>query len=312
MTETETTITPASNGELFKALAELQAQLPKIRKGETAQVKSDKGNYSYKYADLTDVSEALMPLMGSLGLAFTARPTMVGGDFGLAYSLVHTSGEREDGFFPMARNGTPQQVGSAITYARRYCLCAVTGVAPGGDDDDAASAETSYRQSAGDVWDNAAPSRPASQGARPNGSSPRGQVSRPAQPAAAPKAATGAPEDVDPDAQTFADEAHEALTLNELEAIHKRARESGKVGLAVKNPSSGGLGKLAVYLDWRRKALKETEDALAALVNAMAERGVGDIDGWFRTVMGTEIDAATASQLRTALKTLREKDQAAA
>jgi ERF superfamily protein len=299
---TETSTAPAANGELFKALAQLQAKLPSIRKGNKATVKSDKGSYSYDYADLTDVSEALLPLMGSLGLAFTARPTMVGGDFGLAYSLVHTSGEREDGFFPMARNGTPQQVGSAITYARRYCLCAVTGVAPGGDDDDAAAAENRARQSAGDMWEDSAP-RPRQNGG--NGNGQRGQVSRPAQ---QPKpAAEPAPEDVDPDAQVFADEAHEALTLNELEAIHKRAREAGKVGLFIKNPSSGGLGKLAVYLDWRRKAVKETEDALAAFVQAAAEREVGDIDGWFRTVMGMEIDAATASQLRTALKTLQEK-----
>ena len=131
-------------------------------------------------------------------------------------------------------------------------------------------------------------------------------MSRPA-PAPKPAAAETAPEDIDIDAQTLADEAHEALTLNEIEAIHKRAREAGKVGLFIKNPSSGGLGKLAVYLDWRRKAVKEAGDALADLAGLAAERGVTDLEGWFKTVMGTDLDAATASQMRTAAKTLREK-----
>ena len=44
-----------AEGGLFAALAEVQAELPSITKGETAQVKSDKANYSYKYADLAAV-----------------------------------------------------------------------------------------------------------------------------------------------------------------------------------------------------------------------------------------------------------------
>ena len=46
------------------------------------------------------------------------------------------------------------------------------------------------------------------------------------------------------------------------EDIHKRAREAGKVTALVRNPAGGGVGKLAVYLDWRRKQLKELDEAL--------------------------------------------------
>jgi hypothetical protein len=60
--------------------------------------------------------------------------------FVLAYRLGHVDGGEICGFYPLG-TGTPQQLGSAITYARRYCLCAVTGVAPGGEDDDGAQAE---------------------------------------------------------------------------------------------------------------------------------------------------------------------------
>jgi hypothetical protein len=130
------------SGELATALAKVQAELPAIAKGETA----DAGTYSYAYADLTAITKPLMPLLGEHGLAFIAKPTLwtnpadpVDVRFVLAYSLLHVSGEREDGVYPLP-NGNPQTIGSAISYGRRYCLCAVTGVAPGGSDDDGAAA----------------------------------------------------------------------------------------------------------------------------------------------------------------------------
>jgi ERF superfamily protein len=122
---------------LAEALAALQARLPRVAKTADAQ-------YG-KYADLTVVSDALLPIMASLGLSFSAKPTLLGDKFVLHYILRHTSGEADDGFYPLPISGTPQQVGSAITYARRYTLCAVTGLAPGGDDDDAQAAEAEHR-----------------------------------------------------------------------------------------------------------------------------------------------------------------------
>lgn len=124
---------PDTKNALYAALAKLQAKLPKVGK-------EGEGQYG-KYARLEDVSQVVMPLLGQLDLSFIARPTLQDGQLVLAYSLVHVSGEREDGVYPLVSNGTPQQMGSAITYARRYCLCAVTGVAPDSDDDDGQSAQ---------------------------------------------------------------------------------------------------------------------------------------------------------------------------
>ena len=64
----------------------------------------------------------------------------------LAYSLLHKSGGAVAGEYPLPRDGSPQAIGSALTYARRYALCAVTGVAPGGSDDDGAAAEAYARR----------------------------------------------------------------------------------------------------------------------------------------------------------------------
>jgi hypothetical protein len=131
---------PPQTSQLATALAAVQAELPPIPKNRTAKVKGKTKDglsyeYEYAYADLADVSAVIMPLLGRHGLSFTARPTSDEGHFGLAYSLLHSSGEREDGFYPVRTDGSPQQVGGLITYARRYCLCAVTGVAAEEDTD---------------------------------------------------------------------------------------------------------------------------------------------------------------------------------
>ena len=163
--------------KLSAALAKFQAQLPHIAKGATAQIRSEKGAYSYDYADLEAVSSQVMPLLGQNGLAFASFPTIYGGRFALIYSLLHESGERLDGVYPLSGTGSPQQRGSEITYARRYCLLAVTGVAPGGEDDDGQAAE------AGDQPEQQQPA-----------AKPRQQRTRPSRPTpAAPAEARSAP-----------------------------------------------------------------------------------------------------------------------
>jgi hypothetical protein len=136
--------TSATAFDINAALADLQTQLPRITKDLTAKVTpKDKPGYRYNYADLALISRELLPLMGKLGLSFTSRPTMVDGNFVLVYELRHISGDSISGVYPLPQPGraTPQEVGGAITYARRYCLCAVTGVAPDDDDNDAQAAE---------------------------------------------------------------------------------------------------------------------------------------------------------------------------
>lgn len=135
-------------GGINAALADLQTQLPHISKDNTAKVPTKTGpGYQYKYADLAQISREVLPLMGKLGLSFTSRPTLAAeGRLVLAYELRHVSGELLEGVYPLPERGTPQEVGGAITYARRYCLCAVTGVAPDDDDEDAVLAEQAARK----------------------------------------------------------------------------------------------------------------------------------------------------------------------
>jgi hypothetical protein len=139
-----------------ESMCAVQANLPKITKGETALVRSDKGSYTYKFADLADVSEGLLPLIAAQGLAFVALPLLNEDKmFVLRYALRHASGEEVGGDWPLPdpTRTRPQEVGSAITYARRYTLCSVTGLSPDRDDDAAAA-------STGESWENATRERP--------------------------------------------------------------------------------------------------------------------------------------------------------
>lgn len=149
---------------LAAALAAVQADLPEVRKAGTAKVPTKTGgSYSYTYADLAAVTRVILPRLGKVGLSWTTKPTIVGERFVLVYKLLHISGEFEEGAYPLPDRGSPQEIGSAITYARRYALCSVTGVAPD-DDDDAATADAGHKrhqemvpQRRDDEWESARP-----------------------------------------------------------------------------------------------------------------------------------------------------------
>lgn len=117
--------------ELATALAKFQAEAPVVAKGKTAKIETQGGrSYSYSYADLADVSVAVMPILAKHGLAFTALPRAGI----LTGMLVHTSGQRLTGEWPITGR-TPQEIGSSLTYGRRYLLGCLTGVVTDDDDD---------------------------------------------------------------------------------------------------------------------------------------------------------------------------------
>lgn len=127
---------------LAAALAAFQRALPTVEKGAKGQVR---GNPNYKYADLADLNGVVLPELGSFGLSFSCKPTLnAGGRFVLAYTLRHESGGEDSGEYPLPDNVSPQDMGSAQSYARRYVLQAMTGVAPVGQDDDGAAATRAY------------------------------------------------------------------------------------------------------------------------------------------------------------------------
>lgn len=136
------------HANLAAALAAFQAELPSMAADKTGKIKgrTREGNpyeYSYNYADLSSVADAILPTLGKHGLSFSARPTVIDGGFALVYTLRHLGGESDAGVWPLPSpmQVGPQELGSAITYARRYALLAVTGCFPAGMDDDGKAAQ---------------------------------------------------------------------------------------------------------------------------------------------------------------------------
>lgn len=141
---------PVQQMSFDQALCALHAAMPRIRKDETAIVKTNEGSYRYSYADLARIADEVRPRLAEHGFVFLTRPTLnpASGRFVLAYALIHAhSGERETGEYPL-QEGKPQQMGSQITYARRYALVSVLGLTPDDDDDDAQDYERSTSQPA--------------------------------------------------------------------------------------------------------------------------------------------------------------------
>lgn len=134
-------LTP-SIGRLAAALAKFQGAMPSVPKDKTATVPTKSGgSYSYKYADLADVTAAATPILAKNELAFICIPEEGNRGFILRGLLVHSSGEQIEGFLPLY-GGTNQELGSSLTYGRRYLLGALTGIVTDVDDDGATAKES--------------------------------------------------------------------------------------------------------------------------------------------------------------------------
>lgn len=127
--------------DLFAALAKAQGEMPTIAKTKQAKVKgqSKEGRsfeYSYAYADIADVLEAVLPVLSRHGLSVT-QPTVVDGPaLMIATRLGHSSGQWIESLYPVCSiNGDHQKMGGAMTYARRYALCSLLGIAADEDTD---------------------------------------------------------------------------------------------------------------------------------------------------------------------------------
>lgn len=167
MTTTETVPTHMS---LAAALAAFQAEAPTFNKSKTAKVKMKTGGeYTYKYADLGDIIPIVGPLMAKHGLSWSAKPAVTeDGQMVLRFTLRHVSNQEDAGEMPLGveRSCKPQELGSAITYMRRYAMTAQLNIATEEDDDaqTAQGSERSGRASNGNGGSRQAESRPAASG----------------------------------------------------------------------------------------------------------------------------------------------------
>lgn len=134
-------------GEVSKALVAAQATMKDIAKGKEAKVQTKTGgNYGYKYADLADALQSIRPHLADSGLAVLQNASSISPDVVMiSTTILHSSGEWIT-FDPLSLSSgrTAQEMGSAISYGRRYHLLACLGLAA--DDDDGAMATAGATQ----------------------------------------------------------------------------------------------------------------------------------------------------------------------
>lgn len=127
--------------QLATALAAAQGMMKNPVKKKTARIKSDKGSYEYKYADLAETFDVIRDPLSKNGLSVTQTMERVlvgdaqGTNFFLATTLRHKSGQWVSSYYPLPVGAKPQEFGSVLTYARRYSLSAIVGIASDEDDD---------------------------------------------------------------------------------------------------------------------------------------------------------------------------------
>jgi len=120
--------------ELAAALAKAQGMM------DNAIMNRTNPHFKSKYADLAAIFVAARKPLSANGLAIVQTI----GDGVLHTRLLHTSGQWIASEHPLPTSGRPQEIGSALTYARRYSLSALIGIAADEDDDaNAASAAAS-------------------------------------------------------------------------------------------------------------------------------------------------------------------------
>jgi len=119
--------------ELAAALCKAQAQMEGAKKDATNP------HFKNKYADLAAVWAAIREPLTSNGLAVVQLLRDVQNGIEVETILLHTSGQQIGSVLAMpASKNDAQGYGSAATYARRYALMALVGVAPEDDDGNAA------------------------------------------------------------------------------------------------------------------------------------------------------------------------------
>ncbi|MEH2383479.1 MAG: ERF family protein [Nostoc sp.] len=121
--------------ELIKALIKAKAEFNPIQKDGTNP------HYKRKYATLDAVLDAVTPRLSKYGLVIIQTTEIFEGKTVLRTHIFHESGENITSTYPLPEISDSQKFGAALTYARRYAICAILSVTAD-EDNDAESATT--------------------------------------------------------------------------------------------------------------------------------------------------------------------------
>lgn len=122
-----------------KAIAEFQRKCPQIVK----ERKADAGSLKYQYASFDDVMKKAGPVLAECGIAVSFSTEA--NDKGIRVTVkmrvgIHAEECTLDVPVPDMKVNSTQRYGAALSYAKRYALCAALNIVVTDEDDDAQSA----------------------------------------------------------------------------------------------------------------------------------------------------------------------------
>jgi ERF superfamily len=125
-------------GAIATALAKAQAELVNPEKTLTATIVARNGERTFRYASLATGLDLIRKCLGQHEIAVVQSTAVDQGRIMLTTRLVHASGEWVSSLWPvcLAAEASAHVKGAALTYARRYALFTLVGIA-GEDDPDA-------------------------------------------------------------------------------------------------------------------------------------------------------------------------------
>lgn len=126
-----------SIGVVLSALGKAQVAFLPIHKSKEVEVKTKAGyTYKFMYATLDDIIAATKKALADNGLGVTQHAFCDGDVVSIETIMAHESGEYVSSTLTLtAESISPQAIGSAITYARRYAQSSILNVASEEDDD---------------------------------------------------------------------------------------------------------------------------------------------------------------------------------
>jgi len=127
--------------ELATAFVNVQRELRAISK--------DAEGYGYNYLTLDKLINSTRDVLANNGFTLLQPMAEVNGLPAVKTILLHNSGQYIEGIYPitavtMKQCNDAQQMGAAITYARRYCIAAMLNIAQ--EDNDASTIGASQQQ----------------------------------------------------------------------------------------------------------------------------------------------------------------------
>jgi hypothetical protein len=152
-----------SHANIFEALSAFQGELTTIEQSKSVKFKTKDGReVDFKYAPLSEVMKVIYPILGRHGLSVRHEITKDGVDCVLSHetrtedtdkieeietiqpdgtkeirgvSKTFIQNELRSGVIMVSRSGDMKEIGGQITYARRYTLSLVLGIASEEDKD---------------------------------------------------------------------------------------------------------------------------------------------------------------------------------